>query len=47
MSVLNGQFENLASGVQIINPFVHKLELDNPVDKIKVLKSFTYLLFRT
>ena len=24
------------SRVQLLNPFVHKLEMDNPVDKIKV-----------
>lgn len=28
------------SNMQILNPFVHRLEINNPIDKIKVSSNF-------
>lgn len=34
-----------APGIKILNPFVHKLELENPVDKLKVSKNIKFFFY--
>lgn len=41
-----GAFTSDGMRAEILNPFVHKLELDNTFDKIKVILSFRYCELR-
>lgn len=40
MHSATGAFSNDGMRAEILNPFVHKLELDNTYDKIKVRRRF-------
>lgn len=36
MSLLNKETENECNNIHVLNPFVHKLKLENTFDKFKV-----------